>query len=176
MGVLHSINSSIMKFFVLLSVAALAFAAPMPEEGDESPAAVPYVHEEIEAEPYVHEEIAAEPYVDEDIPAVEYVHEEIPAEDYVHEEPAVPIVAYTGYPYVHAYAGYPYGAVAYAGLSALTAASPAVEAVAETKAAEPVAAPVAPLTYAYGYPYGFPAYFAHTGCVNSVGSVVPCAL
>merc|ERR1719348_2659025 len=125
-----------MKFFVFLSVAALAFAAPMPEEGDESPAAVTYVH----------------------------------------EEPAVPVVAYTGYPYVHAYAGYPYGAVTYAGLPALTAAAPAVEAVAETKAVEPVAAPVAPLTYAYGYPYGFPAYFAHTGCVNSVGSVVPCAL
>merc|ERR1711931_594948 len=137
MGVLHSINSSIMKFFVLLSVAASAFAAPMPEEGDESPAALPYVHEEIEAEPYVHEEIAAEPYVaeveaeapaavayvHEDIPAVEYVHEEIPAEEYVHEEPAVPVVAYTGYPYVHAYAGYPYGAVTYAGLSALTAAA-----------------------------------------------------
>merc|ERR1712130_328496 len=105
--------------------------------------------------------------------AVAYVHEEIPADEYVHEEPAVPVVAYTGYPYVHAYAGYPYGAVAYA---ALPAAAPAVEAVAETKAAEPVAAPVAPLTYAYGYPYGFPAYFAHTGCVNSVGSVVPCAL
>merc|ERR1711931_546350 len=149
MGVLHSINSSIMKFFVLLSVAALAFAAPMPEEGDESPAAVPYVHEEIEAEPYVAEvepeAPAAVAYVHEDIPAVEYVHEEIPAEEYVHEEPAVPVVAYTGYPYVHAYAGYPYGAVTYAGLSALTAAAPAVEAVAETKAAEPVAAPVAPL-------------------------------
>merc|ERR1712168_879558 len=163
---LHLINSSIMKFIVFLSMAALAFAAPMPEEGDESPAALPYVHEEIEAVPYVaeeepeapaaipyvHEEIAAEPYVaevepeapaavayvHEDIPAVEYVHEEIPAEEYVHEEPAVPVVAYTGYPYVHAYAGYPYGAITYAGLSALTAAAPAVEAVAETKAAEPV--------------------------------------
>merc|ERR1719187_2169540 len=110
-----------MKFFVFLSVAALAFAAPMPEEGDESPAALPYVHEEIAAEPYVAEvepeAPAAVAYVHEDIPAVEYVHEEIPAEEYVHEEPAVPVVAYTGYPYVHAYAGYPYGAVTYAGLS-----------------------------------------------------------
>merc|ERR1711892_1397262 len=123
------LDSSIMQFFVLLSVAATAFAAPAPQE---SPAAEPYVHEEtvetaaIAAEPYVHAEIAAEPYL--------------------HVEPvaaAAPVVtapvAYAGYPY--GYAGYPYAAghVAYA-----------------------------------GYPHV--AYAAYpTGCVNSVGSVVPCA-
>merc|ERR1712112_433357 len=88
----------------------------------EAPVAVPYVHEEIEAEPYVHEEIAAEAYVHEDIEAVPYVHEEvaynhedIPAEEYVHVEgpsaPAAAPVVYTGLPYVHAYAGYPYTAL-----------------------------------------------------------------
>merc|ERR1711983_212102 len=38
-----------------------------------SPAAEPYIHEEIEAEPYIHE----------DVP---YVHEEIAAEPYVHDD------------------------------------------------------------------------------------------
>merc|ERR1711892_1576343 len=100
------LDSSIMQFFVLLSVAATAFAAPAPQE---SPAAEPYVH----VEPVS----AAAPVV------------------------AAP-VAYAGYPYGYAgYAGYPYAAghVAYA-----------------------------------GYPHvAYAAY--HTGCVNSVGSVVPCA-
>merc|ERR1712114_131063 len=45
----------------------------------------------------------------------------------------------------------------------------------EVKAAAPAA--VAPVTYAAypyaGYPYAVAAY--HTGCVNNVGSVVPCA-
>merc|ERR1712193_315192 len=45
----------------------------------------------------------------------------------------------------------------------------------EVKAAAPAA--VAPVTYAAypyaGYPYAIAAY--HTGCVNNVGSVVPCA-
>merc|ERR1711892_1584623 len=97
------LDSSIMQFFVLLSVAATAFAAPAPQE---SPAAEPYLHVEPVA--------AAAPVV------------------------AAP-VAYAGYPY--GYAGYPYAAghVAYA-----------------------------------GYPHV--AYAAYpTGCVNSVGSVVPCA-
>merc|ERR1712079_977712 len=47
----------------------------------------------------------------------------------------------------------------------------------EVKAAE-VPAAVAPVTYAaypyhHAYPYAVAAY--HTGCVNNVGSVVPCA-
>ena len=78
-----------------MSVAAVALAAPAPQE---SPAAEAYVHEEIAAEPYVHTEIAAEPYV----------HEEIAAEPYV--APVAAPVVYAGYPYV--YAGYPH--VAYA--------------------------------------------------------------
>merc|ERR1712112_267841 len=146
-----------MKLLVFLFASALALPRPAEEAAEvvaevaavkpEAPVAVPYVHEEIEAEPYVHEEIDAEPYVHddiaaeayvhEDIEAVPYVHEEvaynhedIPAEEYVHVEgpsaPAAAPLVYTGLPYVHAYAGYPY------------------------------------LTY-------------HTGCVNNVGSVVPCA-
>merc|ERR1740137_319282 len=143
-----------MKFLALLSLVAIACSAPMPEEGLDAPAALPYVAE-VEAEApaaiaYVHEEIAAEPYVAEveaEAPAaLPYVHEEIAAEDYVHvEDPvAAPVVAYTGYPYVHSFAGYPYGAVTYAGLPTLTAAAPAAEPVAEVKS---VAAPVAPFAY-----------------------------
>merc|ERR1711892_1631894 len=122
-----SLDSSIMQFFVLLSVAATAFAAPAPQE---SPAAEPYVHEEIAAEPYVHTEIAAEAYVHDEpvetaaIAAEPYVHAEIAAEPYLHVEPvaaAAPVVAapvayagghvaYAGYPHV-AYAAYPTGCV-----------------------------------------------------------------
>jgi len=184
-----------MQIFVLLSAVAMAFGAPRPEE--EGVVAEAYVHEDIAAEPYVHEEIAAEAYVHEDIPAEAYVHEDIPAEAYVHEDiaaeaynheeipaeeyvhvegPSAPVAApvvYSGVPYVHAYAGYPYGAVAYAGLPTLTAAAP----VAEVKAAEAEAKPVvAPVPYTVGYPYAYPYLVHHTGCVNSVGSVVPCAL
>merc|ERR1719513_372851 len=108
-----------MQFFVLLSVVA---AAP-----EDSPAAVPYVHEEIAAEPYVHEE----PVETHDIVAEPYVHEEIAAEPYV---AAVAPVAYAAYAAPVAYAGYPYAVAA-------------------------------------------PAYVAyHTGCVNNLGAVVPCAV
>jgi len=196
-----------MQIFVLLSVAALTFAAPRPEEEGlvaeayvhedipaeayvhedipaetyvhEDIAAEAYVHEDIAAEAYVHEDIAAEAYVHEDIAAEAYNHDEIAAEEYVHvEDPVAPVAApavYTGYPFVHAYAGYPHGAVAYAGLPALTAAAP----VAEVKSDEAVPA-AAPVPYAYGfhYPYSFGAYpyLAHTGCVNNLGAVVPCAV
>merc|ERR1711881_436560 len=86
---------------------------------------------------------------------------------YVHEEPVVapvavaaPAIAYAGYPYT--YGAYPYLAAG--------AVAPKVE----VKAA----AAVAPVTYAAypyhaGYPYAVAAY--HTGCVNHLGSVVPCA-
>merc|ERR1712025_727732 len=135
-----------------------------------APAAIPYVHEEIEAEPYVHEEIEAEPYVHEDIPAEEYVHVEGPS------APAAAPLVYTGLPYVHAYAGYPYTALSYAGLPTLTAAVPKAEA----KAAEPAKPVASPVLYSggYTYPYGLTAYpylSYHTGCVNNVGSIVPCA-
>merc|ERR1712058_145340 len=154
-----------MKLLVFLFASALALPRPAEEAAEvvaeaaavepEAPVAVPYVHEEIEAEPYVHEEIDAEPYVHEDIAAEAYVHEDIeavpyvheevaynheniPAEEYVHVEgpsaPAAAPLVYTGLPYVHAYAGYPYTALSYAGLPTLTAAVPEAEA----KAAEPV--------------------------------------
>merc|ERR1712025_1366582 len=135
-----------------------------------APAAIPYVHEEIEAEPYVHEEIEAVAYVHEDIPAEEYVHVEGPS------APAAAPLVYTGLPYVHAYAGYPYTALSYAGLPTLTAAVPKAEA----KAAEPAKPVASPVLYSggYTYPYGLTAYpylSYHTGCVNNVGSIVPCA-
>merc|ERR1712039_218370 len=142
-----------MQFLVLLSAVALAFASPIPE-GDEAPAALPYVHD------------ATGDVADDASPAAEpYVHDATGdvAVAYVHEEPVVapvavaaPAVTYAAYPYLAA------GAVA-----------PKVE----VKAAE-VPAAVAPVTYAaYPYhhasPYAVAAY--HTGCVNNVGSVVPCA-
>merc|ERR1712003_96900 len=187
---LKGLSVNIMKFLAfLLFSSALALPRPAEEEmvaEEQDIAAVPYVHEEIEAEPYVHEDIAAEPYVHEEIDALPYVHEEvaynhedIPAEEYVHvegaPEPVVAPVVYTGYPYVHHYAGYPYAAFPYAGIPTLTAAvaKPEAEEVAETKAATPVVSPLAYAAYPYAaYPYF---NFVHTGCVNSVGSVVPCA-
>merc|ERR1712025_188101 len=138
-----------MKLLVFLFASALALPRPAEEAAEvvaevaavepEAPVAVPYIHEEIEAEPYVHEDIEAEPYVHEDIAAEAYVHEEvaynhedIPAEEYVHVEgpsaPAAAPLVYTGLPYVHAYAGYPYTALSYAGLPTLTAAVPKAEA------------------------------------------------
>merc|ERR1712105_163743 len=78
-----SLITPIMQFFVLLSAVSLAFAAPMPE-GEEAPAALPYVHDATGdvAEPYVHEEIAD---VADEIAAVPYVHEEIEAAPYEHD-------------------------------------------------------------------------------------------
>merc|ERR1719209_313424 len=92
-----------MKFFVLLATLAAAFAAPAPQE-EESPAAIPYVHDE----PVETHDIAAEAYAHEDIAAEAYAHEEIEAEPYVHEEPApvavaAPVLSYAAYPYAHAY-------------------------------------------------------------------------
>merc|ERR1711872_1160943 len=143
-----------MQFLVLLSAVALAFASPIPD-GDEAPAALPYVHD------------ATGDVADDASPAAEpYVHDATGdvAVAYVHEEPVVvapvavaaPAVTYAAYPYLAA------GAVV-----------PKVE----VKAAEAPAA-VAPVTYAaypyhHAYPYAVAAY--HTGCVNNVGSVVPCA-
>merc|ERR1711996_175988 len=136
-----SLISSTMYTFVLLSIVSLAFAAPMPE-GEEAPAALPYVHDATGdvAEPYVHEEIpAVEAAAEEEIAAEPYVHDATGdvAEEYVHVEPVVPAVAPVA-PAV-TYAAYPYAGV-YAG-------------------------------HAVAYPYAV----YHTGCVNSVGSIVPCA-
>merc|ERR1712114_34997 len=136
-----SLISSTMHTFVLLSIVSLAFAAPMPE-GEEAPAALPYVHDATGdvAEPYVHEEIpAVEAAAEEEIAAEAYVHDATGdvAEEYVHVEPVVPVVAPVA-PAV-TYAAYPYAGV-YAG-------------------------------HAVAYPYAI----HHTGCVNSVGSIVPCA-
>merc|ERR1719447_475621 len=106
------------------------------------------------AVPYVHEEIAAEPYVHEEIAAEPYVHKEVEAEAYVHEEPApaaAPVFTYA----------LPYATHAY---TIPVAAAPVAT---ETKE-------VAPVAYAYAAPYAYAV--PHTGCVNSVGSVVPCAV
>merc|ERR1739844_529519 len=144
-----------MQFLVLLSAVALAFASPIPEEGAEAPEALAYVHDATgdvavddspAALPYVHD--ATGDVADASSPAAEaYVHDVTGdvAEPYVHVEPVV-----------------------------------AAPAKVEVKAAAPAA--VAPVTYAAypyahagyaGYPYAVAAY--HTGCVNNVGSVVPCA-
>merc|ERR1719383_1434491 len=191
-----------MKFLVLLSIVSVACAVPLPEGEEapvaveaeaaaaveeEAPAALPYVHdatgdvaevyvhedipavdEEIAAVPYEHDATGdvAEPYVHEDmpyedtvIPAVEeeiaaepYVHEDIAAEVYTHEEPVVDgAVA----PVTYTVAGHPTAGVipiaSYAGVYAGHA-----------------------ITYPYSaYPYAV--YHTPTGCVNNVGSVVPCA-
>merc|ERR1712176_1744240 len=183
---LKGLSVNIMKFLAfLLFSSALALPRPAEEEmvaEEQDIAAVPYVHEEIEAEPYVHEDIAAEPYVHEDIAAEAYVHEEIDALPYVHEEVAYNHEDIPAEEYVHVegapepvvapvvYTGYPY-----ADIPTLTAAvaKPEAKEVAETKAATPVVSPLAYAAYPYAaYPYF---NFVHTGCVNSVGSVVPCA-
>merc|ERR1711887_286571 len=144
-----------MQFLVLLSAVAMAFASPIPEEGMEAPEALAYVHDATgdvavddspAALPYVHD--ATGDVADVSSPEAEaYVHDVTGdvAEPYVHVEPVVAPVV----------------------------AAPA----AEVKAAAAPAA-VAPVTYAAyphyaGYPYAVAAY--HTGCVNNVGSVVPCA-
>merc|ERR1712047_121467 len=112
------------------------------------------------------------PDADEAPAAEPYVHDATGdvAVAYVHEEPVVapvavaaPAVTYAAYPYT--YGAYPYLAAG------------AVVPKVEVKAAEAPAA-VAPVTYAaypyhHAYPYAVAAY--HTGCVNNVGSVVPCA-
>merc|ERR1712002_1314271 len=116
-------------------------------------APMPEAEEAPAALPYVHDATGdvAEAYVHEEIPAVEAVaEEEIAAEAYVHD--ATGDVAEE---YVHV--------------------EPVVPAVA------PVVAPA--VTYA-AYPYAgvyaghavaYPYAVYHTGCVNNVGSVVPCA-
>merc|ERR1711911_103027 len=150
-----------MQFLVLLSAVALAFASPIPEEGMEAPEALAYVHDATgdvadvsspEAEAYVHD-------VTGDV-----------AEPYVHVEPVVapvvaaPAVTYAAFPYT--YGAYPYLAAGHH----VVAAPAKVEVKA---AAAPAAVTYAAYPHYAGYPYAVAAY--HTGCVNNVGSVVPCA-
>merc|ERR1712002_572013 len=147
-----SARAIVMKFLVLLSIVSLACGAPMPQEAVEAEAPAAVEEEAPAALPYVHDATGdvAEPYVHEEIPAVEAAaEEEIAAEPYVHD--ATGDVAEE---YVHV--------------------EPVV----------PVVAPVAPaVTYA-AYPYAgvyaghavaYPYAIHHTGCVNNVGSIVPCA-
>merc|ERR1711970_884231 len=152
-----------MQFLFLLSAVALAFASPIPD-GDEAPAALPYVHD-----------ATGDVAVDASPAAVPYVHDATGdvAVAYVHEEPVVAPVAVAARAVTYAAYPYTYGAYPYLAAGAHVVAAPA----AEVKAAAAPAA-VAPVTYAAyphyaGYPYAVAAY--HTGCVNNVGSVVPCA-
>merc|ERR1712088_144678 len=171
-----------MQFLVLLSAVALAFTSPIPEEGMEAPEALPYVHDATgdvavddspAALPYVHD--ATGDVADASSPEAEaYVHDVTgdAAVPYVHEEPVVaPVVAATYAAYPYTYGAYPY---LHAGAHVVAPVAPKVEG----KPAAPAA--VTPVTYAAyphygyaGYPYAVAAY--HTGCVNNVGSVVPCA-
>merc|ERR1712133_104042 len=187
-----SARAIVMKFLVLLSIVCLTCAVPLPqgEEApvaveaeapvaveEDAPAALPYVHdatgdvaevyvhedipavdEEIAAVPYVHDVTGdvAEPYVHEDMPyedtVIPAVEEEIAAEVYTHEEP---VVGGAVSPVTYTVAGHPTAGVipiaSYAGVYAGHA-----------------------ITYPYAaYPYAV--YHTPTGCVNNVGSVVPCA-
>merc|ERR1712083_481445 len=136
-----------MQFLVLLSAVALAFASPIPEEGMEAPEALAYVHDAT-GDVAVDDSPAALPYVHDATGDVADVSSP-EAEAYVHD-----VTGDVAEPYVHV--------------------EPVVAPAAEVKAA---AAPAAVTYAAYphyaGYPYAVAAY--HTGCVNNVGSVVPCA-
>merc|ERR1712223_2218907 len=145
-------DNQTMKIFVFLSVISLVCAAPAPqEEAVEDPQIVAYVHEEVEALPYVHD-ATGDVSDDTSAEAVPYVHEEIEAVPYVHEEPVQPVlivpVASPVLSYAYAPALTPYAAYVVKG--------------AEAGAKVAVVSPYI--------------YQATTGCVNSVGSVVPCAL
>merc|ERR1711970_705919 len=138
-----------MQFLVLLSAVALAFASPIPD-GDEAPVALAYVHD-----------ATGDVAVDDSPAALPYVHD------------ATGDVADDASPAAEPYVHDATGDVAVAYVHEEPVAAPKVE----VKAAEAPAA-VAPVTYAaypyhHAYPYAVAAY--HTGCVNNVGSVVPCA-
>merc|ERR1711962_891263 len=158
------VKLTIMQFLVLLSTVALAYSAPQAIV-DVAPAALPYVHDAT-GDVAVDDSMAAEPYV----------HEEIPAEPYV-EAVAAPVV-YAAYP-AQGYSYYPYGVGA--AVAAPVTASKAVVTYANTVAAAPVTTNVngvvtyAAATVAHPYYATYPYAAVHTGCVNSVGSVVPCA-
>merc|ERR1711934_304495 len=147
---LPNINSTQFRFHnlsaqVLLSAVALAFASPIPEEGAEAPEALAYVHD-----------ATGDVAVDDSPAALPYVHDATgdvadasspAAEAYVHD-----VTGDVAEPYVHV--------------------EPVVAAPAAVAPVTYAAYPYAHAGYA-GYPYAVAAY--HTGCVNNVGSVVPCA-
>jgi len=177
---------------------AVEAEAPVAVEED-APAALPYVHDATGdvAEPYVHEdipaveeEIAAEPYVHDitgDV-AEAYVHEEVPAEEaeiapetYVHEEIAAEVYEHdaTG-DVAEGYTHEDIAAEVYTHEEPVVAAvAPVTYSVSPTAGVIPITAYAGvyaghPLTYSYAaYPYAV--YHTPTGCVNNVGSVVPCA-
>merc|ERR1712002_1029821 len=195
-----SARAIVMKFLVLLSIVSVACAVPLPEGEEapvaveaeaaaaveeEAPAALPYVHDATGdvAEAYVHEDI---PAVDEEIAAVPYVHDATGdvAEPYVHEEIAAEVYEHdatgdTAEPYIHE----DIAAEVYAHEEPVVGG--AVSPVTYTVAGHPTAGviPIASyagvyaghaITYPYAaYPYAV--YHTPTGCVNNVGSVVPCA-
>merc|ERR1712088_81764 len=142
-----------MQFLVLLSAVALAFASPIPEEGMEAPEALAYVHDAT-GDVAVDDSPAALPYVHDATGDVADVSSP-EAEAYVHD-----VTGDVAEPYLH--------------VEPVVAPVVAAPAKVEVKAA---AAPAAVTYAAYphyaGYPYAVAAY--HTGCVNNVGSVVPCA-
>merc|ERR1711913_54379 len=103
-----------------------------------------------EVVPYIHEEIDALPYVHEEIDALQYVHEE-PEEP----EPAPlvvppPVVSYSFAPVA------PVAVTNYAALPKVAGGSDGVK-----------LALISPFPLVAGY---------KTGCVNSVGSMVPCLI
>merc|ERR1712126_671818 len=195
-----SARAIVMKFLVLLSIVSVACAVPLPEGEEapvaveaeaaavveeEAPAALPYVHDATGdvAEAYVHKDI---PAVDEEIAAVPYVHDATGdvAEPYVHEEIAAEVYEHdatgdTAEPYIHE----DIAAEVYAHEEPVVGG--AVSPVTYTVAGHPTAGviPIASyagvyaghaITYPYAaYPYAV--YHTPTGCVNNVGSVVPCA-
>merc|ERR1712083_1268174 len=136
-----------MQFLVLLSAVALAFASPIPEEGMEAPEALAYVHDAT-GDVAVDDSPAALPYVHDATGDVADVSSP-EAEAYVHD-----VTGDVAEPYVHVE----------------LVAAPAAEVKA---AAAPAAVTYAAYPHYAGYPYAVAAY--HTGCVNNVGSVVPCA-
>merc|ERR1719348_2196450 len=140
-----------MKTLLLVSVLSLVSAAPAPQEED----VVPYVHQEIEALPYVHD--ATGDVSDDSSPeALPYVHDVTgdvsddsspEALPYVHEDPVQAVSVPVAAPVLSYYA------------PALT-----------TYAAHLAQPATAGVKLAVVSPY----VYAPTGCVNSLGSVVPC--
>merc|ERR1711879_406482 len=139
-----------MQFLVLLSAVALAFASPIPE-GDEAPVALAYVHD-----------ATGDVAVDDSPAALPYVHDATgdvaddaspAAEPYVHDATGDVAVAYVHEEPVVAPVAVAAPAIAYAGYPYTYVA-------------------YAAYPYHAGYPYAVAAY--HTGCVNHLGSVVPC--
>merc|ERR1712123_159881 len=102
------------------------------------------------------------------------VSADIVAETYAHEEP-VETAEIAAEAYVHEeIEAEPYHAAAVQYISAPAQPADPVTytyAAAHVAAAAPVAA--AHIAYPYAAPYAYAAF--HTGCVNSVGSIVPCA-